>query len=436
MNLQSKQRPVSASDLSGDPRWQLVQRIAQSDRFAKTARLRDFLLYVCQATLEGRLDEVTEQHIGERVFGRSLNYNPSEDNIVRSHARLLRQRLQAYFEDQAAGEPLVLRIPKGRYIPEWFDAASCAEAEPPLPTSRRPGSNRLVNVLLVAIAILATTVLALVWVLTRPALTRPKEVTAATRPTAATPALNSLWSQLFSDKWSTTIVLPDNTFALIQEGSRKNLNLQAYLKRYTPPNSGTLRTFPGFLFTEFYDRRYTTFDAASTALRVFQIGEKLQGHLIVRYARDVTLRDLSPGHLILIGRSVTNPWMEIFEPKQNFVGHVDFTTDRTFWSNAAPQPGEQHEYVPSRNGNRLDAYGSVAFLPNLSGGNVLIIDGTGSSSQEGSAEFVTNEMLLSSLTEKIGQNHAGLPYFDALLRTTTINEVAQQPLLVAYRIIR
>ncbi len=84
--------------LEADPRWQLVQRIVSSQHLVKSARLQELLLYVCRCALEDRSGDISEQTIGERVFQRPAGYNANEDNIVRAQARLLRQKLQAYFE--------------------------------------------------------------------------------------------------------------------------------------------------------------------------------------------------------------------------------------------------------------------------------------------------------------------------------------------------
>ena len=55
---------VSASELETDVRWGLVRRILESQQFAKSARLHDFLLYVCRCALENRSDEIIEHTIG------------------------------------------------------------------------------------------------------------------------------------------------------------------------------------------------------------------------------------------------------------------------------------------------------------------------------------------------------------------------------------
>jgi len=86
--------PVEASlEAQQHPHWMLVIRVCNSQCFHSAARLRDFLIYVADCALRNCAEEATEQHIGMHVFQRSPGYNSSEDSIVRTHARLLRQKL-------------------------------------------------------------------------------------------------------------------------------------------------------------------------------------------------------------------------------------------------------------------------------------------------------------------------------------------------------
>ena len=100
-----------------DPRWQLVQRVAASQFFAKGPKLRAFLLYICENSLLGRNEDLSTQLIGTRVFGRDADYIPSEDIIVRVEARELRKRLAAFFAAEGSDEALIIEIPKGSYAP-------------------------------------------------------------------------------------------------------------------------------------------------------------------------------------------------------------------------------------------------------------------------------------------------------------------------------
>jgi hypothetical protein len=89
--------------------------------------------------------------------------------------------------------------------------------------------------------------------------------------------------------------------------------------------------------------------------------------------------------------------------------------------NRSPRPGENAEYLPVDEGAKRTVYASIAFLPNLNnGGNVLIIAGNSSGSQEIAAEFATNEKLLSTFTSKVRQGKDRLPYFEILIRTITL----------------
>ncbi|MBV8630610.1 MAG: hypothetical protein JOZ83_06770 [Silvibacterium sp.] len=53
------------------------------------------------------------------MFGRPPGYNANEDNIVRSQARLLRLKLEHHFANDGRCEPVIISIPKGRYLPAF-----------------------------------------------------------------------------------------------------------------------------------------------------------------------------------------------------------------------------------------------------------------------------------------------------------------------------
>ncbi len=419
------------SKLEMDSRWALTQRIINSPHFVKSSRLQDFLLYVCRCALENRLDEISEQRIGERVFERVPDYNPTEDNIVRSQARLLRRKLEDYFAAEGEPEPVILRIPKGGYTPEFVERRALAPAGPP--ESLAPAISQwrmpLVRGLLTAITALVLALIVLAW-----SLGRQKESLLPSSP--ASSAVRALWSQLFGANLSTTVIVPDHTFAMVQEAASQHVDLATYLRRSPRPEHENLQQLEKIL-PAFSIRRYTTFDGVSTAVRVSQLAEQFGGRVVVRYARDMTLRELSPGHVVLIGRPLSNLWNEMFENKLNFYFYSDLQRNLIICQNRSPQPGEQAEYLPVDEGAKRIVYASIAFLPNLNNsGNALIIAGNSSGSQEMAAEFVTNEKLLKAFTDKIRQGTERLPYFELLVRTTTLAGVAQESEVISYRILK
>jgi hypothetical protein len=381
--------------------------------------------------LENRLDEISEQLIGERVFERGADYNPNEDNIVRSQARLLRRKLEAYFVTEGELEPIILRIPKGGYAPEFVERDALAPAAAPEPAipAVSPWLTPVVRGLLGAIALLMTVVVVLAWSLAR-------EKKEPRTPSNSSSAVRAIWSQLFSANLPTTIIVPDHTFSMLQEASTQHVDLASYLRRSAGPEHENIRQLEKIL-PSFSIRRYTTFDGVTTAVRVSQLAEQFGGRIVIRYARDLTLRELSPGHVVLIGRPLSNLWNEMFENKLNFYFYSDLQRHLIICRNRSPQPGEPAEYLPVDEGAKRTVYASIAFLPNLNGaGNALIIAGNSSGAQEIAAEFITNEKLLQPFTDKIGQRQDRLPYFELLIRTNTLAGVAQESEIVTHRILK
>src|SRR5580658_6231876 len=115
-SIAEKPAPAAAKPGPGiEERRALIERVAAGEQFSRSARLRDFLLYVGRQSLKEGCPEIHEQEIGAKVFGRPISYDRSADNIVRVNATELRKRIESYFESNAAHEPLVFEIPRGAY---------------------------------------------------------------------------------------------------------------------------------------------------------------------------------------------------------------------------------------------------------------------------------------------------------------------------------
>ena len=111
-------------------RQELVRRVASSVTFEKSPRLRAFFQHVCRCALEEKPEEATEQQIGINVYERRAGYNPNEDNIVRSQARVLRMKLEHHFANEGKNESDIITIPKGQYLPIFEPRAVDAPRQP------------------------------------------------------------------------------------------------------------------------------------------------------------------------------------------------------------------------------------------------------------------------------------------------------------------
>lgn len=94
-----------------------VTRIQKSAGFRRSKQLRAFLVYVVEKAAEGAHHELKEYSIGVDVFGRSKDYEPRLDPIVRVQARNLRLRLRNYYQTEGRDARVVIEMPEGAYIP-------------------------------------------------------------------------------------------------------------------------------------------------------------------------------------------------------------------------------------------------------------------------------------------------------------------------------
>jgi tetratricopeptide (TPR) repeat protein len=96
-----------------------LERIAASKSFRKAERCLRLLRYLTSSVLDGRGDELKEYSVGLAVFDRPDSYDPGTDPIVRLEARRLRLKLAEYYQQEGIGDPVIIDIPKGAYVPAF-----------------------------------------------------------------------------------------------------------------------------------------------------------------------------------------------------------------------------------------------------------------------------------------------------------------------------
>lgn len=98
-----------------------MRRILASAAFADAERASNFLRFVVECALAGRLGEIKESVIGIEVLGRSPSFDPKTDPIVRVEAGRLRARLDSYYRNEGGSDAVFISLPKGRYVPEFSE---------------------------------------------------------------------------------------------------------------------------------------------------------------------------------------------------------------------------------------------------------------------------------------------------------------------------
>ncbi len=433
-----KDETSPTSPFESDPRWQLVQRISVSPGFVNSPRLSTFLLYVSRRTLSGEGGCLSERCIGEMVFERPAEYDPRDDNIVRSHASRLRLRLHAYFEDEGESEQLRVKIPRGSYVPIFERLVAEAEVAPlsesppesvatievedeaaQSPVRLRSGvSIRVfVSVVLLAAAIAAALTFAF---LRFPGIVQQT-------------ASHKLWSQLFRRDMETIIVPADSSLVITRLLVGHNVGLTDYAGGRYRQTTVCDKPCDLNLVSTVESLRYTSMSDLEFAVKVTHIPEAIPNRMEIRYARDLELKDFKESNLILAGSEEADPWMAVVSGEMNFVLHDDRSAGKLWVENKAPKAGEKSEYVFDPHDPQHRGLATISFLPNLGGtGNLLIVQGFSLAGTQAAAEFVTNGKNFDTLFSAYSGNKKKLPHLEIVLGTVEINGMASQPIPLAW----
>ena len=337
----------------------LVDRIIATPPFSKSERLISFLLHVCRMEADGRSAEISEQEIGASVFGRSKNYDPSIDGIVRSHASRLRIRLDNYFDNEGNTEHVRLSIPRGAYVP-IYEPRAIVEPEPfqrsierpdrapdlqPALSLTPPASRKGVRRYWWVFAIVACLVLLAVAALRSQEVTRLAVVTGLRSPS------DLLWNAVFVPGKSTTLVVGDAGVNMFENMAKRQVTAEEYSTR-SYLKEPMAQTPPGYSWVPLAVRSYTPWFLVGFAARMERLPQVHDGQLKTISARDLTLNILKNDQLVLVGRysgqgdSAITIEGTVNGAKRKFTYEINF-----------PRGAEDHEFIP-----RLWATRRVGYL--------------------------------------------------------------------------
>ena len=426
---------TDVDDIPTEVKKELVERIVVSSSFGKSGRLSSFLLHICELDRQGRSSEISEQQIGEAVFGRSQNYDPSIDGIVRSHASRLRLRLDQYFTQEGIHEPVRLRIPRGAYLPV-FEIAQQEAVERPSSQEQQPNPSRrvppysqpatgpaadashtsfyrkvsfallaLVAILLVSVALLRTNT---------PILRR---LAAEIQPTPS----DTLWRTLFIPGRETFFVVGDGGANMFENMAMKQITAEEYSSR-SWLKEPLAQTPPGFSWAPIATRNYTPYFAVGLAIQLARLPQVTDGQLSVLFARDMRLDNLKDSPAILIGGPNYNPWEQLLVKNQNFRMLYDAVENSISIANAHPLPGEPAAFKWSQTDTKSHyGYSLVSLTRNLNGnGRILMLQGTTAQGDKAAAEFLFNRALIEPILRKAITSDGRLSDFEIVLETNFV----------------
>ena len=108
--------------------------ILSSNGFAVWKRFQEFLRLIVEHALAGEFDQLRERMIGVEMFGRQVDYDTSNDAVVRVRATEVRKRLAQYYAELDGSPAVCIELPAGSYVPKfsWGSAEAIPELRPEL----------------------------------------------------------------------------------------------------------------------------------------------------------------------------------------------------------------------------------------------------------------------------------------------------------------
>jgi len=418
------------ANLRTDPRWQLIERIAASSSFQKSARLRDLLRFLAERTLHGQPQDLSEHSIGSAVFGKAQDYSVVEDSSVRVHVRQLRLKLHEYFDGEGRDETSIVEIPKGAYT-TLFRTVEQRSARPPVLAVVRHGLNSWLRALPWALAALFLLTTLAAW-LRRPAVPLPP------------PPPWPLATLFDSGNRPVYVVVADINYGMTRLVDEQPVTLEQYLSpsyrsgetlanaQPTAREARVMRYLSGSLLTSYAD-----LVVVDTLLR---LSGNSRDRLAIRSARELRPRDLEEGTFVFVGSPSSNPWVSYFQAKLNFQEREGVVGESLkFFQNIHPRTGEQENYHGlAFTGSSGEDYATISLLPLGNGrGSVLILQGLQQEGTEAAGLFLADAGNRQKLQEALGIS--GIPgqpvYFEALIRTQAVAGAPNATSIVATRVI-
>jgi hypothetical protein len=402
---------------SNDSRLTLIERVIASNQFRSSLRLREFLLYIADCSLKETPEAATEQQIGVHVFQRPPGYNSSEDSIVRTHARLLRQKLAEYFATDGASEPMIIEVPKGHYLPLFrlrqsdpppapipvvFEAKPAPVIEvAPVPATSRWNYRKsmplgiALGILLVLIVAGSSLLLARAW------------------PSVAKSPLQTFWGPFLSG--DPPVVIYSN--ARFLGDSKTGL-------RYAPAGVD-----PG---DESVVDHYTGIGELTSVYELTRLFDAHRANFVLKRSLLVTWDEAKQRNLIFIGSPAENPSLNALP------GLSDFTMvakpDSAGFINDHPRPGEQALYSRPEHPLTMD-YAVIALMPGVeSGRRTLMFSGLTTLGTQAAVEFASHKDTLADLVKAVSSPSGEVKPFEALLVVSLEGGVPLQSKLIAVRV--
>ncbi len=388
------------------------------------------LRYLARHVLDHPGTPIKEYQIATEVFGRSADFDPQLDSMVRVQAGRLRVKLSEYYAGDGAEDPIIVELPKGTYVLAFHHRATmpakataagngAAAAAHTAPESA-PRRNWIIAIasLTFLLAVAAVVILSLVSNRNSAQAGNSRELDAAAAQPAA---MRVFWNGFVSGQDEPWVIFSNAKFV-----GRPDSGLRYYDAGKDQKNITIFDHYTGVgevLAVHTLDHLFDTF------------------HRQIRVKRGslFSLDDAKNNNLIFVGSPLENLTLLEIPGTNEFVFHRVTTGPRKGDPeiiNVHPQSGEPKELLGTSGDLPLtEDYAVIALVKGLEPSqSVLILAGETTLGTQAAVEYVCNKNSVEQLLLRLSVSQTGqLKPFEAVIRVKVTRGVPVSTELVALR---
>ncbi len=435
-------RSIGLAPTHAEIRAQL-KKILTSPAFNGAEILKSFLGFVGGKSLEGPEGEVKEYTNATEVFGRSDNYDPRIDSLVRVHAARLRSKLEEYYTSEGKSDHVYVSLPKGHYVPAFayfeFDnhllepkereEPKTAESHAIAPLSITAGRASSWWWLLPAGLCVISLLLGILAYryYTEAIQLRQLAISQRVDPEFAK-EISPFWGEFLSSESPVLVSYSNPLFrGNLVEGLKYLVPLQSSVAR---PRSPALSEIGPHNVIDFYTGVGEVKGVNFLGSLLWRAGSSFR----VERSVLLTYEDLKDQHVIFLGGPSENLLLRRLPQEQDFVFKVEGTArgaPRVVIINRTPKPHEQLTYSAAVEGSSqstvTEDYALISMLRGFEPNHrLLILAGITTFGTQACAEYVTKVDSVKQLIEQLNISHEPtkpkLPSFFQILLKVKIND--------------
>ena len=401
-----------------------IDRLVNSHVLHGSESLCKLLRYLAKHALDHPGSPIKEYQIATEVFGRSADFDPQLDSMVRVQAGRLRGKLSEYYNSDGAEDSVVVELPKGTYVLSFHPRVPAARSHSGSAADKKwegTGDARSYRKWAIATISLGVLLVVAAAVILSLLSSRNPAQAGLSRDTEVAPAA-------FRVFW--------NGFVSGQEEPWVIFSNAAFVGR---PETGMRYYDNGKDKGSFILDHYTGVGEVLAIHELDRVFDLLHRHLRVKRGSLFSLDDAKNNNLIFVGSPFENLTLLEIPGTQEFLFRRADSGPRKGDEaiiNVHPRPGEAKLFFGPLGGVPLtEDYAVVALVKGLNPGQaVLILAGTTTIGTQAAVEYVCRQSSVEELLLRLPVSQAGqLKPFEAVIRVKVTRGVPVGTELVTLR---